>query len=382
MLISFSNTLSSPLLTEIAADMGTDVALAGYLPTITTLFMGISVMASTVVMEKMGLRYAMTIAMLLVTAGNGFGFCANSFLGLLAGRALVGIGMGIAGTGFSTVACDVFRGKAQSAFVTIYTLGNTLATYVCFAAAIPLYKLMARSWRACYLLAAIAAAVLTLAWFIIVRNSEGGCPPAELQKKQRGLRKAMGDRDVWVLTVYHSLAILCTNIITNYLPSYLQIVRGFEAGEASSWSGIISLAGMIGTAVGGAASTALGRRKPVIIVSTLLSLISMVGLLLWRQPAAIVMGIAVFGFCTRCRIPATTSVSTELRKFDTAFASGAYALMYGVGSVIGIAAPPALSAATRAVGMETAMLCFAGFLAAAAVISIFVKETGPCTSSL
>ena len=67
----------------------------------------------------------------------------------------------------------------------------------------------------------------------------------------------MGDRDVWVLTVYHSLAILCTNIITNYLPSYLQIVRGFEAGEASSWSGIISLAGMIGTAVGGAASTAL-----------------------------------------------------------------------------------------------------------------------------
>lgn len=380
MIIMLSNALCSPLLTEIAADVGTDIALAGYLPTVTTLFMGVSLMASTTVVKRMGLRHTMALAMFLVTLGNVSAFWAESFFILLFGRALVGIGMGTLGTGFSLVAVTWFHGKKQSAFVTIYTLGNSLATYIGFLAAIPLFRSMGRSWRACYMLVGCLSAVLVAGWLIWgtdIPQQQLNSNPCRNAKTSGGLFRTITNKDIWILTVYHSLATLCTNVITNYLPSYLQVVRNCEAEQAASWSGIISLAGIIGTMIGGFLSTATGRRRPVVISGTVLSLLSMAGLIIFKQPLAIVTCIALFGFAARYRIPATTSVSAEIKKNDPSFSAAAYALMYGVGSVIGIAAPPILSVTTKMFGMQQAMLYFTGCLAVASFFSFFVKETGP-----
>jgi hypothetical protein len=103
----------------------------------------------------------------------------------------------------------------------------------------------------------------------------------------------------------------------------------------------------------------------------------MVGLLIFRNPAAIIICIAVFGFASRYRLPATTSVSTEIKENDPEFAASAYALMYAVGSVIGVAAPPLLSVAAARLGMERAMLCFSAFLPVSVLFSLFLRETGP-----
>ena len=111
MIIMLSNAFASPLLPEIAADVGTDIAIAGYLPTVTTLFMGVSLMVSTTVIKRLGLRCTMALAMFLVTVGNASSFWADNLFVLLIGRASVGIGMGTMGTGFSTVAATWFHGK-------------------------------------------------------------------------------------------------------------------------------------------------------------------------------------------------------------------------------------------------------------------------------
>jgi len=377
MLIMFINALTSPLLTNIAAELQLDVATAGYLPTITTLFMGVALFTATWMLSWFGLRFTVICAMLLVTAGSLCTFFLKSFFLQLICRAFVGIGMGTMGTCFSTIAATWFNGKGRSAFVTIYTLGNTLASYLAFIVAIPFFQLMGQSWRSCYLVTGVLSVVCTLGWILFGRNT-----PADAAENTKSagshsiFREVLADRDVWVLSAYHGLATLCTNVITNYLPSFLQLVRGFSADQAANWSGIISLTGILGTIIGGSLSTWLGKRRPVLASGTLLSLLSMAGILLCKQPILIVICIGLFGFSARYRIPPTTSASTELRANDSAFAAGAYAVMYAIGSFIGIFAPFVLSRATHLFGMARSMLLFVAFLLIAFICSLFVRETG------
>lgn len=209
-------------------------------------------------------------------------------------------------------------------------MGNTLATYVGFIIAIPLYRILGESWRACYLLAGGLSALLVigcLLWGRDVKEQQNTGNAADSHSTDRsskasnGLIELITNKDIWILTIYHSLATLCTNVITNYLPSYLQVVRNCDAEQAANWSGIISLAGIIGTMIGGSLSTATGKRRPVVISGTVISLLSMAGLVIARQPFAIVSCITLFGFAARYRIPATTSVSAEIKKNDPSFSA-------------------------------------------------------------
>ena len=375
-MIIFGNTMSSPLLTEIAADVNTDVAMAGYMPTVITLFMGISLMGSTVVVERFGVRKSMAFGMFLVTAGNLSSLWAQSLTALLAGRAFVGIGMGIQGTGFSTISASWFPQGERSVFATVYTLANSLMTYVCFAVTIPMYQFLGNSWRCCYVVISVIYGIIMIMWLVLGRDGKSNGAAGKGREKG-GLLLAVRRKDVWILSGFNALATLGANMITNYYPSYLQIVRGIDAGTASRWSGYVPLAGIVGTLAGGAISTAIGRRRPVFIPGAVMTGVSMFFCLVAKVPAAVIVSVILFGFASRYKIPAMTTATTEMKDSIPAMAAGAYALMYGVGSVIGAAAPKVLSGATIVFGMETAMLIFAGITMGSVIFAFFVKETGP-----
>ena len=143
-------------------------------------------------------------------------------------------------------------------------------------------------------------------------------------------------------------------------------------------SSILSFALPVGgTVAGGAVSSALGRRRPVFILGAAGAAGSLALLLVAKATPLLLLGIAVFGFMYRYKLPALQTAMTELPGVTPAIAAGGYGLMFGIGYVLGIFTPRVMSAVTQAFGMEAAMLLFAGLMAVSAVISCGIRETGP-----
>ena len=283
------------------------------------------------------------------------------------------------GTGFSAVTVAWFPQRERPGFVTVYTLSSSLVSAACFAVAIPLLTLLNNSWRMEFALLGFAAAVMALFWVVLGRDAPKTTavqiPPRRAGRG--GLLEALKRRDVRMITYASATAAIAENVLITYLPSFLETVRGYDADTASLYAGLVATVGIGGTVVGGAVSSALGRRRPVFILGAAGAAVSLALLLVAEATPLLLLGIAVFGFMYRYKLPALQTAMTELPGVTPAIAAGGYGLMFGIGYVLGIFTPRVMSAVTQAFGMEAAMLLFAGLMAVSALISCGIRETGP-----
>ena len=379
MVIIVSFSLVSPLVTVISRDTGIELSLVGYLATAFMLSVGVSVMGATFILEKLGVRRSMILAMTLSAVGGIAMLWAEGLAAMLVCRIVAGIGLGIVGTGFSAVTVAWFPQRERPGFVTVYTLSSSLVSAACFAVAIPLLTLLHNSWRMEFALLGFAAAVMALFWVVLGRDAPKTTavqiPPRRAGRG--GLLEALKRRDVRIITYASATAAIAENVLITYLPSFLETVRGYDADTASLYAGLVATVGIGGTVVGGAVSSALGRRRPVFILGAAGAAVSLALLLVAEATPLLLLGIAVFGFMYRYKLPALQTAMTELPGVTPAIAAGGYGLMFGIGYVLGIFTPRVMSAVTQAFGMEAAMLLFAGLMAVSAVISCGIRETGP-----
>lgn len=379
MVIIVSFSLVSPLVTVISRDTGIELSLVGYLATAFMLSVGVSVMGATFILEKLGVRRSMILAMTLSAVGGIGMLWAEGLAAMLVCRIVAGIGLGIVGTGFSAVTVAWFPQRERPGFVTVYTLSSSLVSAACFAVAIPLLTLLHNSWRMEFALLGFAAAVMALFWVVLGRDAPKTTavqiPPRRAGRG--GLLEALKRRDVRMITYASATAAIAENVLITYLPSFLETVRGYDADTASLYAGLVATVGIGGTVVGGAVSSALGRRRPVFILGAAGAAGSLALLLVAKATPLLLLGIAVFGFMYRYKLPALQTAMTELPGVTPAIAAGGYGLMFGIGYVLGIFTPRVMSAVTQAFGMEAAMLLFAGLMAVSAVISCGIRETGP-----
>lgn len=379
MVIIVSFSLVSPLVTVISRDTGIELSLVGYLATAFMLSVGVSVMGATFILEKLGVRRSMILAMTLSAVGGIGMLWAEGLAAMLVCRIVAGIGLGIVETGFSAVTVAWFPQRERPGFVTVYTLSSSLVSAACFAVAIPLLTLLNNSWRMEFALLGFAAAVMALFWVVLGRDAPKTTavqiPPRRAGRG--GLLEALKRRDVRIITYASATAAIAENVLITYLPSFLETVRGYDADTASLYAGLVATVGIGGTVVGGAVSSALGRRRPVFILGAAGAAVSLALLLVAEATPLLLLGIAVFGFMYRYKLPALQTAMTELPGVTPAIAAGGYGLMFGIGYVLGIFTPRVMSAVTQAFGMEAAMLLFAGLMAVSALISCGIRETGP-----
>ena len=369
MVIIVSFSLVSPLVTVISRDTGIELSLVGYLATAFMLSVGVSVMGATFILEKLGVRRSMILAMTLSATGGIGMLWAEGLPAMLVCRIVAGTGLGIVGTVFSAVTVEWFPQRERPGFVTVYTLSSSLVSAACFAVAIPLLSWLQNSWRMEFALLGFAAAVMALAWVVLGRDASktvGEHRP--LRASRGGLLEALKRRDVRIITYASATAAIAENVLITYLPSFLETVRGYNADRASLYAGLVATVGIGGTVVGGVVSSVLGRRRPVFILGAAAAAVSL---------ALLLVGIVLFGFMYRYKLPALQTAMTELPGVTPAIAAGGYGLMFGIGYILGIFTPRVMSVITQAFGMKAAMLLFAGLMGVSAVISCWIRETGP-----
>lgn len=381
----FSLMVTSPLLSYLSADFSIDMATAGYASTLHVIFMGIFMFVGPVIIGYIDIKKTQLIGVAIIAAGLFAAWRATSFPMLLAARIITGIGHGISGACTNSVIAAWFPPKEKSVMITINNLGIVAISAIGYAIVVPLYHAFGDSWRGVMLFFGVMMAAVWIVWVILGRDNQAMNAYIKEQNAQSskktsafsGIGEALSRRDIWLLSLYMGLATVAANGISTYLPQFLQNARGYTDIAASATVGITTAVGAAGTFLGGIVTTGIGRRRitiiPFIFATAVFGALSFV----CRAPWLIALMLFLYTFVTNFRSTASWTIATEVDGVTPALASGASAMIYGVGFIGTLAAAPMFSAGERLMGAEGAMLIFIPLFIVAAVISCFLPETGP-----
>lgn len=379
------NLVAAPVLIYIAQDFGIDTATAGYASTLHMLAQGIFMLASPIMIGWIDNKRTQLAGIAIMVAGALMSYWSPSFSALLISRFITGAGHGICSGCSSAVIAAWFPPGEKPLFVTANSLAVVLITTLTYTCAVPLYNLFGGSWRLVMLSLGIMLAVLNVFWIIYYRDNhalnaflkERDALEGKKSNPFTGMKEALSRRDVWMFWMFMGLASIGANGITAYMPSFLHEARGFTEAHASSIVGVASGVSAAATLAGGIVTTALGKRKIIIIPTAILSTVFLVISLVSGNPTFITAAFILYNICYNFRGPAQGTISTELKNVTPALTSSAATVSFGIGFIGSFLTSPMLQHANKIIGEEYSMLVFIPLFALSFVFALLLPETGP-----
>ena len=379
------NLVIAPVIIYIAADFGIDNATAGYASTLHVLAQGIFILISPIMIGWIGNKRTQIIGLTIMIAGALASYFANSFSMLLVCRFITGMGHGVCSGCSNAVIAEWMPAKDKSIFITVNGLAIAAITMLSYTCTVPLFHAVGDSWRVLLLALGIMLVVVNAVWIAFYKDNHA---LNEYLKKQNalegrktnafsGMREALSRRDVWIYWLFMGFATVGANGINTYLPQFLQNVRGYTDAASSSVIGIASGIGFAATLLGGIVTTALGKRKVLIIPSMLVCILFLSLSLTLGNPVLISAAFIVYSVSTNFRGSAQGTVTTELKNGSPALASSASAVSFGIGFIATSLTSPMLKMSTSLLGAERSMLVFVPLFVIALIFGCMLPETGP-----
>lgn len=379
------NLVIAPVIIYIAADFGIDNATAGYASTLHVLAQGIFILISPIMIGWIGNKRTQIIGLTIMIAGALASYFANSFSMLLVCRFITGMGHGVCSGCSNAVIAEWMPAKDKSIFITVNGLAIAAITMLSYTCTVPLFHAVGDSWRVLLLALGIMLVVVNAVWITFYKDNHA---LNEYLKKQNalegrktnafsGMREALSRRDVWIYWLFMGFATVGANGINTYLPQFLQNVRGYTDAASSSVIGIASGIGFAATLLGGIVTTALGKRKVLIIPSMLVCILFLSLSLTLGNPVLISAAFIVYSVSTNFRGSAQGTVTTELKNGSPALASSASAVSFGIGFIATSLTSPMLKMSTSLLGAERSMLVFVPLFVISLIFGCMLPETGP-----
>ena len=375
----------APMLVYIAADFNIDTATAGYATTLHILMQGVFMLIGPIIIGYIDHKKTQFAGVTLMILGTVLIYFAPSFPMLLFARFLTGAGHGISSACTHSIIAAWFPPKQKSAMVTANTSCIVLITFLTYTFTVPAYKALGNSWRMVLLLMGGVLLVLDIAWVLFARDNHALNEYIKqnnaLQGKQvnafSGMKEALSRRDVLLLGIFMGFSTIAANGITTYLPQFLNTVRGFSEEAASSIVGVASGISAAATIFGGFATTAIGKRKPIIIPSYILSMTFLILALSFTGAGAISAMFIVYTIFNNMRNPASQTISTELKNVTPALTSSAAAIAFGVGFIGTFFASPLLQLSIKLFGEANQMFIYIPLFVISFIAMLLMPETGP-----
>ena len=133
----------------------------------------------------------------------------------------------------------------------------------------------ARGWRSVWWLGAGFALLMMVVYGLLIRRPPTLEAESAADKKTPDMRKALANRDIWLL----ALAFACFNLALvtfgTYYPTFLNDVRGYPLGQAAFIASLATLTVLISAPAAGWFSDRIGSRRllisvPFLVVALLL----------------------------------------------------------------------------------------------------------------
>ena len=394
MVCLFGITLNvvSPIITSINAQTGWSLGQIGQFNSIVFFLMGAGAFIGSPLMDRFGTKPTAIIALALAAVGHLAAFVAGeNYIMHWIGRFLYGCGWGI----FFLVPGSVItywvsaekRATIQGLRCTCDFASGGVAYYI----VMPIFSGLNENWQATIGVFGILFAIVLAAYIFGVSTNEAEREEMDAKRLARAQAKAEGkkaassglvraakNRQVWIITLSLIGAQWIFNSFTTYLPAFFEIERGFSAENASQITGMASFFGIASGLLGGALSSAIGRRKILTWPSLAVMVFGAVSCLFVEGMFMSCLCSGLIGFGFTAFMTGYTTIPGELPGADNDFYAGAVAIIYGIAFILTYLIPYPYDAMLSAgKSMQSILLVYAIPGAVSLIASFFIMETGP-----
>ncbi len=364
----------SPLLTPIIGELSLTFAEGGLLFSVLVAMVVVGALIGGYVGDRLGIKKAMGFGAVLVGVGAPLRGLATGYASLLLFMALVGLGYGFLLPNLPKLAEGWFPPKYLGTVTGIYMASLYSGGAFAISATIPIYSLLASSWRNTLLFSGSISALVAAAWWLGARDA----PSAKVARGMKPERVAGGVR-VWTNGQMWLVALLLTSMnvffytLGGWLPTIF-VEGGSPPYLASLMASMAYFLAVPATLIIPFLSGFVGRRKPFLWILALAAAAASYGLLVapvgfgWFLSA--LLGFATAGIIVICYIlPVELFPPSALGR-----ASGIIVSIGFLGGIVGPFTAGLLRDMTRSFTGVVILLVISALFAAA--IATPIRETG------
>lgn len=370
--------IPSPLLTVIMDDLGLNLMQGGLVMSIVCLLVAVFGLIGGWLVDTIGVKKSFLSGLWLMAAGAVGAWFVHTYAGLFLSRILIGIGFGLCMPISGVVIMSWFPANERPYMNTINSALPYLATIIIFSLTIPLYHLLADSWRLVIAVWGLFLGIIALAYGIFGRekaspeNRAGAIPAAE----KHIYRSVWKNREVVLLSIAEACDMWGFQFLVSLLPTYFTTEAGISMARSSSLMAIFPIAGVIAGLVCGIWMGRIGLRRPftwplhlAIFAGTIMA-VAGTG---WIR----VTGIALAGFGNAGWAPALFTMPMEFEDMTPAKVGAVYATMLSLGFLAAFLSPWLGGWLAQQIGLFATICLFATASLIAALCTFMMKETGP-----
>jgi len=324
--------------------------------------------------DKIGSRWAAGAGILLAAVAGGLRAYVDSTTGLMLCMFFIGAGIAFFAPNMPKVIGAWFPRHQLALANGICTSGLGIGGAIGMGISAGFLSPTFGGWRGAVLAVSVCVFCLGTLWLLLYREREAKTTaPQQDRSMFKNFKKVLKVRDLNLILLYRGLNMAGFMALITFLPVSLQ-ERGIEgAGQLVS---IMMGVNVIFNVLGGMLSDKAGKRKPFLMVSTLV-----LGLTILTFPlfagVPLVIALIIAGVCCGTLAPLPFILPVEFEEIGTALAGTAVGLMLMLGNTCGFFGPIISGKLIDATGSNWAGFVFiAAACMSAAVLIIPLRETG------
>lgn len=373
-------------MTDIMETYNIGLGLAGLSMTIQLGATGLCMFIGSFIQDRLGVRKSIILSIWSMVLGNVFAWLAPNIGLFLAARFVAGFGQGLYMVSMSPCISVWFADKELTYMLTFNSAVNSVFLAISYSISRPLCNLLG-SWQRALGFYAVIIAVIAVIWTFFSKESPEEATAIQAQKKmaaasnkkqQSSLVRAAKEIQFWKIMVFAGTFAIANTSISSFLPTYLIQERGIDATVATTISSLNSLFGIAGSLLGGFVCAQTGRRKPIMIGSIALYIISGFCLTLFASGGVIIVLALAAGMLYFFPITAQSNMMIETKQpFDPTILGGAVCITTGIGQLLCMVVSFLFSAVASVSNMTVAYRVFFALCILGLVAALLMKETGP-----
>lgn len=252
-------------------------------------------------MDRFGPRKLMTAALLLCAVASVAMASSHTLLAASASRLVIGASVAFAFVGTLTILTRWFLPERFSVYAGILQSSGMVGAMLGQA---PLrVAVESAGWRGALLMMSVAALVLAMAVFIVVPRRKNKAPAADAGTSHGSFRGVFTHRHNWLcVMVGFGLAAPMLGFAALWAVPWLSTVRDFSQTQAAGIASMVFMGWLIVAPLAGWVSDRLGRRTPVLLIGSAISLIGFLVILFVPVKSALLLSMLFFiqgaGGCT------------------------------------------------------------------------------------
>jgi len=301
---AFTFQLVPPMIPSIIEEFNITHAEAGLLMSI-VLVPGIFLsLPAGLFVERYGVRPVGFASLVCVVLGCFVTATANSFMMVLAGRLILGLGGSFVIPTTAAIIAQWFPREELGKAMGIYGINMPFATVIAFPSAS--VSMLSRGWRFPFYIGLVIGISAAAVFMVVVK---GG--PFAGHKGKASARQAIGNFEVWKVGLVWLFFNAAALSFTTWAPKLFETFKGMPEVNASFLASLLMWGAILCVPFYGWMSDRTGRRKPFAIVGSFLMTLAFVALA-YTSNQALVISILALGATAAMVPPIASALPAEI----------------------------------------------------------------------